>query len=108
MSKHTPGPWRIGRIAKHGCPIRIIAEDRTIALVPEDDTLETRTGRIVEFVSPEGEANARLAAQAPAMAQLLLEMLEMLEPERDPSDRLQWSIVFEPRLRAVLRESGVL
>ena len=68
MSKHTIGSWRIGRLTKHGSPIRIISGGgKTVAFVPEDDTLETKTGQIVEFVSKEGEANACLIAAAPAL-----------------------------------------
>lgn len=74
----------MGRIAKHGHPIRIIADDRTVALVPEDDTLETKVGRIVEYVSPTGEANARLIATAPELLEALISAERALRQALDP------------------------
>ena len=79
MSKHTQGPWVAASLAPHGHPVRIVGNTKTVAIVPEDDTLETKTGRIVEYVSPEGIANARLIAAAPD----LLEALKTVASERD-------------------------
>jgi hypothetical protein len=76
-TKSAPGPWRLARLAKHGHPVRILAEDQTVAYIPEDDTLETKTGRIVEFVSPRGEANARLIACSPDLFELAQDTQEL-------------------------------
>lgn len=56
MSKHTPGPWRVGT---YGDRLAIYADGIYVAVVysPPDD---------VAFI-PEATANARLIAAAPDM-----------------------------------------
>jgi hypothetical protein len=65
--EHTPGPWRIGQTVQNDGSIAIMAEAR---IACADD-----------FETPEGQANARLIAQAPA---LLAALEEIYDASRDP------------------------
>lgn len=72
MSAHTPGPWEISESARiyDDSPAIVWRDpdrgpDKTIATIHADDTKEIADGAIVESLSPEQEANARVIAAAP-------------------------------------------
>lgn len=73
MTKHTPGPWFIGR-SGHGKPYQIETADGLCV---------TKWGGISRPASQEGEANARLIAAAPdlldALTQCRAELLSMID-----------------------------
>lgn len=78
MSAHTPGPWNDVHVQGEG--VRIVATGpfapigQRLAWVPADDTEQLASGRVVERVSIEARANARLIAAAPD----LLAALELI------------------------------
>lgn len=70
----------------------------TAFIVPEDDTVEREDGRIVEVHSPTAMARRQLAAQAPAMARLLLKIASGVHPLGSP----------ERDAHGLLKAAGVL
>lgn len=76
MAEHTPGPWTY-RPADDGFELDVMAGDLYVAAIPD--------------IPDETEANARLIAAAPRMADYI-----RLHAERDPE------------ARAILQEAGVL
>ena len=89
---HIPGPWKhspvssvVGSLVSYGD----ISKGETIcAVVPQRDKAVT-------------EANARLIAQAPKMA-------ELLKSWRDAEGMEDGGFAFARKVKAVLREAGVL
>lgn len=77
VSKHTPGPWLVEMMDRE--TVRVRGPDAEhVAIVPADDT-EERHGRIYEFVSRTGRANAALIAAAPEMLAALKATRELVE-----------------------------
>ena len=75
MSKHTPGPWAVGRTVYPNiailCKGNIVAEVRTygVGMITEGETAPWHNA----------EANARLIAAAPELLEALRELLDQLE-----------------------------
>lgn len=79
MTKHTEGPWKVELLAKDD--VRVTAGMRhTVAVIPADDTDE-RHGRIYEFVSREGRANAQIIAAAPDLLDIVRCFVRAAEKE---------------------------
>jgi len=75
---HTPGPWVISKVIKHGARCyRTIRQEGKFKLAEVFAFNECATG--TEEGKAEDEANARLIAQSPAMYEVLSELLDTLE-----------------------------
>ena len=73
MSKHTPGPWRIGKTGTYGA----IISDFPAPGVPGSDNIEAYGGHMVaESVSA---SNAPLIAAAPCLLAALKGMLDVFQ-----------------------------
>jgi hypothetical protein len=91
MSKHTPGPWAVKRLRDDGVTyIHAPSRDYFIATAHDwrSDPVE---------VWDEADANARLIAAAPSLADALRDLLGYLE-----SPALHDAAVAIPRARAAL------
>jgi hypothetical protein len=86
MSAHTPGPWAAQIIKREGAKIVGVGPFApvgcTVAWVGADDTEQLASGRVVERLSQEAQANANIIAAAPD----LLAIIEALVSMRDESD----------------------
>jgi hypothetical protein len=112
-AKHTPGPWIMGMIAPSADTAIITDGHGTrVANVHADQTKELRSGRIVEVLSPEAQANARLVAAAPDLAnvaQLFLDFYNLPTEEFVAKHGHGVSTkTLGDAARAALRKAGVL
>ena len=91
--EHTPGPWRVGQLVQNDGSMAIMAEER-VALA--DD-----------FETPEGEANARLIAAAPALLSALEHIGSILDtdPTNLPAEMTLTEIraIFTAKARAAVK-----
>ena len=77
-ASHTPGPWVISSVIKHGARCyRTIRQEGRFKLAEVFAFNECATG--TEEGKAEDHANARLIAAAPAMYEVLSELLDTLE-----------------------------
>ena len=81
MSKHTPGPWVVTR---NGTDVQSV-EDKMTGNVSKMAVC----GWLVGKASGTENANARLIAQAPAMVELLCEVLFSYHLADDLDDRIE-------------------
>jgi hypothetical protein len=78
-AQFTPGPWNDVHVQGEG--VKIVATGpfapigQRLAWVPADDTEQLASGRVVERVSIEARANARLIAQAPRMHEFIARLV---------------------------------
>lgn len=84
MSKHTPGPWKVGPIHPDNACISVTAENETEVAVLYGGDIETPIGDDGKWGSqPTRDANAYLIAAAP----LLLEVLKSIHAIANTLDR---------------------
>jgi hypothetical protein len=93
-TKHTPGPWRtIERDGSEGISI-IGANGYTLGIVR----------RLVGLHAPQTEANTRLMRAAPALAEALRDMLELIDMTISPEQIKHLSEVEYAQARASLAQ----
>jgi hypothetical protein len=79
MSKHTPGPWRVGKLITNDGQRAIASDGGSIALVTLKSDVPKR--KQWESVCEEREANAQLISAAPQLLSACILGVAMLEAE---------------------------
>ena len=106
-SKHTPGPWEIGRARSVREYPRMCYFDAEIEVFPPDASQTggyQHAGPIaLVSVGEDGGANARLIAAAPELLERLLEASELLYSFYDYGDSSQTGWIYEECRKLIRR-----
>lgn len=98
MAKHTPGPWRVAGKASDCGSVRVMALDSWICDMPTAYDDSPGSADVVGI-----EADARLIAESPAMAEELRGWLAIFDrPDVSPSPLVRAAIL---STRAVLAKA---
>lgn len=97
MSKHTPGPWRIGGFVEH--PVIVDAHGKSVAGI-----ICHGHSAISSYPSNIDKANARLISESPALLHYLKVAVEIIKNEYPEG---LWPDYSVPEMEATIKRAEV-